>query len=63
MDGMYSMYRPGIWRGGSVLCVLVCVCIGGEEVEEGALLGEAERGEMTCCQSELTVTAQRFSAS
>ena len=45
-----------------VLCVLVCVCIV-HGVEEGALLGEAERGEMTCCQSELTVTAQFFSAS
>lgn len=31
--------------------------------EKGALLGEAERGEMTCCQSELTVTAQCFGAS
>lgn len=45
-----------------VLCVLVCVCISGG-VKEGALFGEAERGEMTCCQSELTVTAQCFSAS
>lgn len=33
------------------------------ELSRGPLLGEAERGEMTCCQSELTVTAQCFSAS
>lgn len=49
-----------------VLCVIECVCVhvcNVEGVEKGALLGEAERGEMTGCQSELTVTAQCFSAS
>lgn len=44
---VFGMYSVGVGGG----------------VEQGALFGEAERGEMTCCQSELTVTAQCFSAS
>lgn len=60
----------GYGCGMCIVCSRVCVCIvggggdgGRRGVEKGAVLGEAERGEMTCCQSELTVTAQCFSAS
>lgn len=55
MFGMYSMGDGG--EAGE------CEGVAVEGVSRGPLLGEAERGEMTCCQSELTVTAQCFSAS
>lgn len=59
--GMYSMYGRGYGRCLCIMCISVWVCIMGGK--KGPLLGEAEKGEMTRCQSELTVTARCFSAS
>lgn len=59
--GVNELLIPVLKRGRLCLC-LVCT-VWGTGVEQGPLFGEAESREMTCCQSELTVTAQCFGTS